>query len=218
MHLEMKFLFPKHIYKLSISPVLKNINSVRFCRAMKTVLILALIVAVCMCPGISEESDELEEETKGVVGKYDVAGDLLLKLRLLKTALEKNKDIIMSENPTGGSSDLLDTEHDLNAIVIMAGAMANKIPEEDVEKMEEATKLIDEVIENIKGGVKMSFVFSKTVRELKKVGNTLEQQLKETSGAKSKGEGAECVECKTQVPDEEPSVTAGEGKVKGRRR
>jgi hypothetical protein len=29
--------------------VLKNINSVRFCRVMKTVLILALIVAVCTC-------------------------------------------------------------------------------------------------------------------------------------------------------------------------
>jgi hypothetical protein len=225
---------------------------------MKTALILALIVAVCMCSEInsskenpegneenllsnpqgpgngqggvsydgmsdfsdglkdfftvpdtfierSEEPDELEEETKGVVGKYDVAGDFLGRVKKFKTAMETNKDI-MSKNPTS-ESDLLDTGHDLDAIVVMAEAMANKIPEEDFEKVGEATKLIDEMVENINKSVAMSFSCSRTVRELTKVRDILGQQLKEASGAKSKREGAEC---KTQVLDKELSAAVEE--------
>jgi hypothetical protein len=46
-----QFLFSKYTYESGIPPGLKNINSSRFCRVMKTVVILALIVAVCMCSG-----------------------------------------------------------------------------------------------------------------------------------------------------------------------
>jgi hypothetical protein len=41
--------FPKVDIRIRHPPVPKNINSVRFCETMKAVLILALIIAVCMC-------------------------------------------------------------------------------------------------------------------------------------------------------------------------
>jgi hypothetical protein len=41
--------FPKYMYESGIPPVFKNINSVRSRGTMRTVFILALIAAVCMC-------------------------------------------------------------------------------------------------------------------------------------------------------------------------
>jgi hypothetical protein len=182
---------------------------------MKTVLILALIVAVCVCSEINPtkenpEGNEEKEETKGVVRKYSAASAFLVKLRLFRAVVGINTDT-MSENPTGGSSDLLDTREDLEVIMRTAERLVELgIPEEDVGELKKATKLIDEMIGNMEGGgVKTSFVFFETIRELRKVRQILEQ-LKETSGAKSKGEGAECAECKTQVPDKEPSATVEE--------
>jgi hypothetical protein len=50
------------MYELGISPVLKNINSVRFCRIMKTVLILALIVTACICSGGDASEKSLQDD------------------------------------------------------------------------------------------------------------------------------------------------------------
>jgi hypothetical protein len=71
----MKFLFPKHIYKSSIPPVLKNINSVRFCRVMKTVLILALIIAVCMCSEINPSKENPEGNEEKLVSNLQEPGN-----------------------------------------------------------------------------------------------------------------------------------------------
>jgi hypothetical protein len=52
--------FPKYTYESGIPPVLKDINNFRFYRLMETMLILALIAAVCMCSGgdVSGRGDE----------------------------------------------------------------------------------------------------------------------------------------------------------------
>jgi hypothetical protein len=84
------------MYESGIPPVFKNINSVILYRTMKTVFILALIVAVCMCsvdvPGTVEPGeDEQYKPSSSARGEKSVQDDEQIRRAFIKKCRENPK-------------------------------------------------------------------------------------------------------------------------------